>query len=838
MKGSLLCALLLITFSAADGPLPAESGRAGSGDHACRFWAMLGDTAPDSTLRDQLVTGKYSFRALGASNGNGWAVAYSAESLMAAGLDHPVILRAGPRANHDYDTRYIDAVDEMLAMDAHAAIVHVRAASSGHAYVPDPHPFWRGGIALAHNGTFYTAQMVELLEEDHPGYLDEHPPDFRNPYIDSELFTLYVLKLRDQGVDRGGFHSHALGDVIAEAVLRAYDAGALGTAANCAVTADDTLFVTRFDRNDQARYKARYRKVESTWIVCSEPVGTDTTGWSTIPPKSLAIFTPGSPLELRTIFPPEEPWLTVEKTVIDDDMSGQSMGNDDGGIDAGETVEILPLVRNEGGEPALQIDAELRVVGEGCVVLDSTTIYPDLYPGGVSGPLEPFVLQISPGILPGQVPLTCTLVITASGLGEREVWERTFYLNTCAPDIGYCAHLIDDGGNGHLEPGEEADVLIWLQNSGTEMATTLAGSLLVYSSHVEVLAAESYLDTLAVYAVDSLTPPARIAVSPTCPDPHILSFHLDVEADWGITKSILFDIPVGGFVDNMEGGTGAWTHMSGMPGYSDAWHLSTLQNHTPNGLRSWKCGAPDSGAVYPELLDAALVTPEITLCTHSELRFWHWIRAELSMGHFGKASDGGLVEASINGGPWQQVFPETGYDFLIAATDPPGPFPENTPVFSGWFLWRQAVVRIEGYTGTIQFRFRFGSNGIPGGEGLEGWYIDDVEILGSTQGSAAPEVLDVPLRPALMVGGPSPFTEATAILYDVVHGGDVQLSILDLEGRVVRHLVRGTRHAGRYRIVWDGCDNAGRQVESGLYFYRLTSQGDAFEDVRRVIRLR
>ena len=67
---------------------------------------------------------------------------------------------------------------------------------------------------------------------------------------------------------------------------------------------------------------------------------------------------------------------------------------------------------------------------------------------------------------------------------------------------------------------------------------------------------------------------------------------------------------------------------------------------------------------------------------------------------------------------------------------------------------------------------------------------------------------------------------------------DMALCILDLEGRVVRDLVRDHRPSGRHRIQWDGRDNDGRAVPSGLYFYRLKSRSDAFEQVRRVIRVR
>ena len=49
----------------------------------------------------------------------------------------------------------------------------------------------------------------------------------------------------------------------------------------------------------------------------------------------------------------------------------------------------------------------------------------------------------------------------------------------------------------------------------------------------------------------------------------------------------------------------------------------------------------------------------------------------------------------------------------------------------------------------------------------------------------------------------------------------MNLTIYNLNGQQVRALVDGQRAAGRYRVVWDGRDDAGRPAGTGVYFYRL-----------------
>jgi uncharacterized repeat protein (TIGR01451 family) len=803
-------------------------------EHACRLWGVIGPAPNDATMDDQLVSGTHAFIKLAGSNHDGWGVAYYAPGLMPFGIERPQLLRGGPPADDKYDPRFRDTVRELLDLNATCGIVHLRAASSGHRDAPDPHPFSRGTIAMEHNGTMYLSVLQGLLLEDDPTFLETHPPDYDNPYIDSEFYFLYVQKLREIGVVMpNGHRSFRTGDAIAAAALGIYDGGGLASAANCLVSVPDTLFALRFDNNNSSTYKLRYKAIPGGYVVASEPVGTDTTGWSAVPAKTLATFPIGQLPSFRVVYPPPIAWLRIHTTKIDDDLTPPSLGNGDANLDAGETIELRVLLENVGGETATNVSASLRCADTLAIVTDSTATYADIPPGASLPPLDPFVVRISPGC-PSRHTLSLRMTTSAGLGGSPDTWARTIALSAGAPEFLFASTDAWDDAGGAIDPGDDGNLRVWIENLGTERATALTVTLQSESPWVEILQAEAGIDTLGAVASDSITPPYRLRILPDCPNPEIIPLSTVLAADWGITDTLAFELPVGGFFDNVEAGEGLWTHAVGIPGYVDQWHVSTLQNHTPSGIRAWKCGAVDSGGVYAHYLDAVLTSPPLPLAFHTELRFWHSIRADMS-GHFGGALDGGLVEASINGGPWTLIYPSTGYDFIIESAYPPGPFPPGTPVFSGWWNWRQSVFELDGFTGTVQFRFRFGSDAE---RGMEGWYIDDVQVLGTNVSTDAPEPGDAPLETALRVGGPSPFRETTAILYDIARSGPIDLAILDLEGRVLRHLVRGDARTGRHRIVWDGRDEAGRPVPSGLYFYRLTSRQGGFEEVQRVIRVR
>jgi len=73
---------------------------------------------------------------------------------------------------------------------------------------------------------------------------------------------------------------------------------------------------------------------------------------------------------------------------------------------------------------------------------------------------------------------------------------------------------------------------------------------------------------------------------------------------------------------------------------------------------------------------------------------------------------------------------------------------------------------------------------------------------------------------------PNPFRLTTAIGYSLEAAADVTVRILDLNGRVVRHLYAAGQRPGNYEITWNRADDAGRLVGGGVYFAVLTVGGE------------
>jgi hypothetical protein len=80
---------------------------------------------------------------------------------------------------------------------------------------------------------------------------------------------------------------------------------------------------------------------------------------------------------------------------------------------------------------------------------------------------------------------------------------------------------------------------------------------------------------------------------------------------------------------------------------------------------------------------------------------------------------------------------------------------------------------------------------------------------------------------ALSQSRPNPAGSSIQIRYDLPARSRVHLAVYDITGREVRVLLDETREAGYRSIVWDGRDRRGKEIASGVYFYKLSARSDS-----------
>jgi hypothetical protein len=83
----------------------------------------------------------------------------------------------------------------------------------------------------------------------------------------------------------------------------------------------------------------------------------------------------------------------------------------------------------------------------------------------------------------------------------------------------------------------------------------------------------------------------------------------------------------------------------------------------------------------------------------------------------------------------------------------------------------------------------------------------------------------LPVPDALVGNFPNPFNPDTVISYSISSGRNVRLAVFNSLGQKVRTLMDGPVAAGKHTAVWNGCDDSGRIVSSGMYFAKMESGG-------------
>ena len=87
----------------------------------------------------------------------------------------------------------------------------------------------------------------------------------------------------------------------------------------------------------------------------------------------------------------------------------------------------------------------------------------------------------------------------------------------------------------------------------------------------------------------------------------------------------------------------------------------------------------------------------------------------------------------------------------------------------------------------------------------------------------------IPTTTSLSNVYPNPFNPSTTIDYTLSVNSDVNLSIYDMQGRMVRSLVSGNQDAGTYNVVWNGLNDNSEQSASGIYLVMMEANGNIYQ---------
>ena len=483
-------------------------------------------------------------------------------------------------------------------------------------------------------------------------------------------------------------------------------------------------------------------------------------------------------------------------------------GHIDNSIQSLDTVQMDLTLNNIGLQPTgNQVIATLSTSSTQVDILDDSMECTQIPASSTFLVEDAFQVEFLEGI-EDHTFITFDLEVESDG----EVWFSSFQIEVLGPELHY--HLFElnvtSGNDEILDPGETAEISVYFENIGSGYSYN--SDVIIYSTDTNISLSGSCVIPLINPGEIAVTEqPFNVTVNSSSPVEYFADINVIIQDENTLSNQDIFYLPIGFIAHNFEAGEGLWTHLALGEEWLDQWHLSSYRNHTEGGMYSMKCGGADGGN-YANFVYAALVMPEIELGSNSTVKFHHWMH--VGANNNGNTWDGGLIEISVNGGEWEQITPVGGYP-CVMLNIPTSPFPAGTEVFAGQIDWEEVELDLSAYSGLAQLRFVLGSTGLVT---YEGWYIDDVYYTNPT-GTNDNSI--IPLVTELSGNYPNPFNPATSISYSLSQESNVQIDIFNVKGQKVKQLLSDQLSAGQHITVWNGKDDAGKSVTSGVYFYKM-----------------
>jgi hypothetical protein len=381
--------------------------------------------------------------------------------------------------------------------------------------------------------------------------------------------------------------------------------------------------------------------------------------------------------------------------------------------------------------------------------------------------------------------------------------------------------IVDMGnGNGYVDPGESAKIVFTVRNIGLNAAQDIYFRLksvdpLVFISRGESTfpasipaRSEAFTDTFSL-AVDLKAPPG-------------LQPQLELEVDYGgfvdrlLIRDLLIGTPQIAISDNAENGLSNWFTGQG-------WNTTDQHVFSPANAFT---DSP-SGYYLPNANNTFTLKTPLNLSEAAAAFLEFRTRWDIE-----KNFDAGLVEVSTDNVIW------TALDGLYTVPGSgKGRQTFGKPVYDGAQVnWVKEVIDLSYVLGSPQVYLRFVLRSEDFLE-RDGWYIDDVSVKlfhDVVVGVEAAQTL--PAHPFLAQNYPNPFNPITNIRFGIPKTQHVQLQIFNVRGQIVKELADGEFAPGDHVVLWDGFNQHGEEVSSGIYFYVLKTGDSKF--IRKMLLAR
>ena len=483
------------------------------------------------------------------------------------------------------------------------------------------------------------------------------------------------------------------------------------------------------------------------------------------------------------IIPNAGPYVIVSDFVINDDNNNIPEYN--------EVITLDVTFENVGIEDATNLNATLSTNDNFVTITSNTVDIGDITAGSTVTIPDAFEIDIADDI-PDQHQIFFDVEIVGTS-----TWNSTINIIFNAPTFEIGNMIINDsGGNGILDPGETATLSVPLTNIGHATSQDIFTQLINGTPNLITLIEDSFnLTGLAPeeegYAdfdieVDEGVEPGTIA---------ILDF---IATSSGYNFSNTFYLTLGLVVEDFETGD-----FSMYP-----WEFSGNADWTIDSYDPYEgsfCGK--SGIIDHNQTSSLVLTLDITC--DSEISFYRKTSCE-------------------------EVGSSTGnyYDYLVFFVDG-----VEMNKWAGETPWGEVIFDVTAGEHTLEWMYHKDVGIVSGADCV---WVDYIVFPPFEPEVSTDNMSVIPSIIKLCGNHPNPFNPSTTITYSLNKDLKITLEIYNIKGQKVRTLVNKEQSAGYYSVIWNGKDNSSKAAASGLYFYKMTSEGNSgdYTSIKKMILLK
>ncbi len=574
--------------------------------------------------------------------------------------------------------------------------------------------------------------------------------------------------------------------------------------------------------------------------------------------------------------PSSGPYVVYLRHSINDEAPG---GNGDGIINPGEHISMPVWVKNWGSAIANNLRGWLRTSDPNITITDSFKSYGNIPAGDSANISDGFEFDVAASCTNNYI-LNFTLTCKDA---NDSIWTSYISMRVGAPVLNYADQIIDDQyssrPNGKLDPGETAELIVVLNNQGRGNGYNVSAILRSCDSRLVI---DDSIGTFGTILIDSSgnnnLDRFIITASELIPLETNISCTLYITAEGDYSTKGFFSIAVGAITavdpipdgprepplyyayDNVdtfyvEHPNYEWVEINTVGTRLSLGDDQTIQVALPVTFGSWKfynqsfdsISICSNGWVAPgyqtastysnrQIPDPNTTNPNGMICANWDdllpsssdpggVFYYHdqtnhrFIIEYDSIPYYG---------ASTTREKFQIII----FDSTMAAQD------GNNEIFVQYMTtsrWNSSTVGIEDPDNQIAIQCLYNDTLH---RGCASWTPG--KVIKYTTDEPLPGIGEdltntTPLTSALSLY-PTLFRNEIMIQYQIKEKGAVKLRIYDATGRMVYNQVNNNTKAGNYSIRWDGKDNFGKRLASGIYFFELVTPSEQY--LKKLVRLK